>query len=149
MDPEKPTVTSAINRRAQEGPSAFAPLHPLASVTQNTKESDLVQIRGRTSFQPADQGPHRDTSSMNGVCEPRGDSKRARWRTDCKDLAQKLLFSEDLEEVEHAQSIPENNPSKLASTSVDIAACRNTQNSQQAGSSSVYVLICLIFASFT
>uniref|UniRef100_A0A3Q0RXC4 DNA polymerase theta-like helix-turn-helix domain-containing protein n=1 Tax=Amphilophus citrinellus TaxID=61819 RepID=A0A3Q0RXC4_AMPCI len=35
---------------------------------------------------PANQGPHRDPSPMDGVCEPRGDSKRARWRADCKDL---------------------------------------------------------------
>ncbi|XP_030584547.1 DNA polymerase theta isoform X2 [Archocentrus centrarchus] len=136
LDTVKPTINSAINRHAQEEPSAFATLRPLAPVAQN-KESDLVQIRGRTSLQPANQGPHRDPSPMDGVCEPRGDSKRARWRADCKDLAQKLLFSEGSEEVEHPQSIPKK-PPKLPSACVNVIACQNTQISQQTGSSSMH-----------
>lgn len=36
-----------------------------------------------------------------------GGSKRPGWRADCKDLAQRLLFSEDSEETENAQTNPE------------------------------------------
>lgn len=39
--------------------------------------------------------------------EHSGGSKRPGWRADCKDLAQRLLFSEDSEETENAQANPE------------------------------------------
>lgn len=141
-------VEPAVNRRAPERPSSastpFAPLHPLALVAQNENERDLVQVRDGASFHPSDKGSHRHPCSLDGVCEPRGDSKRARWRADCKELAQKLLFSEDSEEVEHPQSTT----SKLASACVNVVACQNTQNSQKAGRSSMCVLTFLAFVLF-
>lgn len=144
MDPVKP----AVNRHPPERPSlastSFAPLRPLALVAQNEKERDLVQIRDGASFHPSGKRSHRHPCPLDGVCEPRGDSKRARWRADCKELAQKLLFSEDSEEVERPQSTT----SKLASAGVNVVACHNTQNSQQAGRSSMCVLTCIAFVLF-
>uniref|UniRef100_A0A3B4ERG0 DNA polymerase theta-like helix-turn-helix domain-containing protein n=1 Tax=Pundamilia nyererei TaxID=303518 RepID=A0A3B4ERG0_9CICH len=35
---------------------------------------------------PSDKRSRRHPCPIDGVCEPRGDSKRARWRADCKEL---------------------------------------------------------------
>lgn len=69
----------AVNRCAQEerASSSAAFARPLAPVADSKGESDRA------------------------LC------KRPGWRADCKDLAQRLLFSEDLEEVEHAPRVTE------------------------------------------
>ncbi|KAA8594854.1 DNA polymerase theta isoform X1 [Etheostoma spectabile] len=84
--------------------------------------------------QSTGQGPHRDPSTQEKVCGRSGDCKRPEWRAECKDLAQRLLFSEDSEEVEHAQRGPENiQPSQPS-------ACINGLSSKQVGSSTKQTL---------
>ncbi|XP_018551255.1 LOW QUALITY PROTEIN: DNA polymerase theta [Lates calcarifer] len=128
VDPVKPADNNArpatVNRDAREesaSSSAFAPSRSLAPVAHNKRESDRV----------TSQGPSRAPSSPSWCSS---DGKRPGWTADCKDLAQKLLFSEDLEEAERAQRGPKSGPS------VPVSVCNNGQeikNSQQAGSSNM------------
>ncbi|XP_065814972.1 DNA polymerase theta isoform X1 [Labrus bergylta] len=83
---------SAVERDEKEEPAAaasssssssvFALPRPLAPVSGDKRASDRA---------PQPSGPHRALSTLEAVCE-RG---RPGWRDDCKDLAQRLLFSED------------------------------------------------------
>lgn len=56
---------------------------------------------------PAGQEPQGAPGVQEKVNGHSDGSKRPGWRADCKDLAQKLLFSEDSEETENAQANPE------------------------------------------
>ncbi|XP_029287125.1 DNA polymerase theta isoform X2 [Cottoperca gobio] len=79
--------------------------------------------------------PHRAPSAQEGVHGHSGDCKRPGWRADCKDLAQRLLFSEDSEEAEHAQKRPENIQPPPASACINGLSCKEIKNDQQVGSS--------------
>ena len=93
VDAVKPAADDAlppaVNRCAQEEPAASSSsaafARPLAPVSDGKRESDRA------------------------LC------KRPGWRADCKDLAQRLLFSEDLEEVEHAPRVTESMEASQAS----------------------------------
>ncbi|XP_008276657.1 DNA polymerase theta [Stegastes partitus] len=148
VNPVKPAInkacSTAVNRLAREEPSASAASaasRPPASMVHNKKKSDLAKIREEAPVQPTDRGTSGASSPQEGVCEQGEDGKRLGWRADCKDLAKKLLFSEDSEEVEHAQKGPENNLSKPASSCVNNLPCKEIQKSQQASSSSKQGLI--------
>ncbi|XP_051240600.1 DNA polymerase theta [Dicentrarchus labrax] len=115
------SCATAANRDPQSAPASsalFASSRALAPVADNKRESDRAP-------QHAGQGPHRAPSTQERVCGRNGDCERPGWRADCKDLAQRLLFSEGLEEAEHAQRGPEiNGPS-----------CQEIKNSQRVGRS--------------
>lgn len=85
--------------------------------------------------QSTGQGPHRDPSTQERVRGRSGDCKRPGWRADCKDLAQRLLFSEDSEEVEHAQRGPESIQPSPPSACINGLSCQEIKNGQQVGSS--------------
>lgn len=123
VDPVKPAANNAcptaVHSNAQEGPASsavFAPSQPLALVADNKRESD---------------GARHPTSTQERVFGRSGDCKRPGWRADCKDLAQRLLFSEDLEEVGHAQRGVENIQPSPASACINMLSCQDTRNSQQ------------------
>ncbi|TMS23150.1 DNA polymerase theta [Larimichthys crocea] len=78
VDPVQPAANAAR--------PAFS--RPLAPVVDNKRES----------------GGAPRPSNQEGVCGRSGDCKRPGWRADCRDLAQRLLFSEDSEEAENIQS---------------------------------------------
>ncbi|XP_074486262.1 DNA polymerase theta isoform X1 [Sebastes fasciatus] len=84
VDPVKPAANNAcpttVNRDVQEKPAS----------------SSAVFARA-----PQPTGPHRAPSNQGRVCGR--SNQRPGWSADCKDLAQRLLFSEDSEEVGHAQ----------------------------------------------
>ncbi|KAM7008657.1 DNA polymerase theta [Tautogolabrus adspersus] len=86
----KHACPSAVSRDAKEEPAAsssvFALPRPLAPVSDDIIASDRA---------PQPTGPHRALSTQGIVCGRGGDGKRPGWRDDCKDLAQRLLFSED------------------------------------------------------
>ncbi|XP_078115890.1 DNA polymerase theta isoform X1 [Sander vitreus] len=90
--------------------------------------------------QSTGQGPHRDPSTQERVRGRSGDCKRPGWRADCKDLAQRLLFSEDSEEVEHAQRGPENIQPSPPSACINGLSCQEIKNCQQVGSSTKQTL---------
>ncbi|XP_040001213.1 DNA polymerase theta isoform X2 [Xiphias gladius] len=135
FDPVKPAANNAcpttLNRDAQEEPAsstAPAPSRSLAPVAHNKKESD------RAPPQPTGQGPHKPPSAQEKVCWRSGGCKKPGRTGDCKDLAQKLLFSEDLEEAERAQRGPESGQSVLVSARINGLPYQEI-NSQQEGSS--------------
>ncbi|XP_023124971.2 DNA polymerase theta [Amphiprion ocellaris] len=143
VDPVRPVITNAglitVNRPAQEEPASsasFTTSRPPASMVHNKNESDAAKTR-----HVAGRGPQDASSPQEGVCEQGGKCKRPGWRADCKDLAQKLLFSADSEEADHAQKSPENNHSKPASACISNLPCQKIQNSQQASTSSKQELI--------
>lgn len=106
--------------------SAFAPSRSVAPVTDNKRENERAP-------QPA--GPHRAPGTQEKDCVRNGDCKRPGWRSDCKDLAQRLLFSEDSEEAEHAQKGPENIQSSPASACINGSSGQERKKRQQVGSS--------------
>lgn len=127
VDPARPAANDArpttVNRDAQKEPASsavFAPSRPLAP--DSKRESDK------------DQGLHRASSTQERVNGHSGDCKRPGWRADCKELAQRLLFSEDSEEAEHAQRGPENVHSSPASSCVNGLSCQEIKHGQQVGS---------------
>ncbi|XP_028284438.1 DNA polymerase theta [Parambassis ranga] len=117
-DPVKPVIKTA---------STTVSRHPHDRPASPDASEPCVQIRDRAPLQPTDRGLNRSPNPQEGDC------KRPGWRSDCKDLAQKLLFSEYSEDVEHAHRGAENNDSKVACGR--ILPCEEMQNSQQAGSS--------------
>lgn len=73
------------------------------------------------------QGPQRAHSVQEKVCVRSSEQERPGWRADCKDLAQRLLFSEDTED--HAQRGAENIPALSG------PATKQIENGQHGGSS--------------
>uniref|UniRef100_UPI003AAA2B9C DNA polymerase theta n=1 Tax=Centroberyx gerrardi TaxID=166262 RepID=UPI003AAA2B9C len=72
------------------------------------------------------------------VCGRSGDGERPGWRAlDCKDLAQRLLFSEDSEEVEHAQRGPESCQSAPVPACINEMSHHEIRTSQRADSISI------------
>jgi len=129
-DPVKAACSTTLNRHAQKEPGsagAFAPPRPLVPTAHEKKENDLVQMGNGASPQPTDGRPSRGPSSQEGDCN--GDCKRPGWRTDCRDLAQKLLFSEDSGEVNHPQRDQDNFHSKPASVSAKPLPCQKAVSS--------------------
>ena len=127
VDPPKPAARPApVERGAHEEPAssaAFGPAHSLAPVGDNKLESD----RG--------QGPHRAPTGQERVSWRSVDCKRPGWTAECKDLAQKLLFSEDLEEAEGPKKGSERDQPVPASADINEPPCREIKDSQRAGSS--------------
>ncbi|XP_054607523.2 DNA polymerase theta isoform X2 [Nothobranchius furzeri] len=120
----------SVNRHDVEEPAATSAVcdlpQPQAPTAHSEKERNSVQVRGRPCPQHSDGGPNREPGSQRWVCQ-----QSPGWRADCKDLAQKLLFSEDSEEVDHAQRDPDNcrsNPST-------VRILPSQENNQEAGSS--------------
>ncbi|XP_047434513.1 DNA polymerase theta [Mugil cephalus] len=135
VDAVKPAVngvcSATLNKHGQQQPaSSAAPSRSLAPVARDEKESDSVQI--------TEQGPNRAPTLREEIYERRGDCNRPGWRSDCKDLAQKLLFSEDSEEVASAQRSTENNHTNnpQTSASVNVLPRQEMQNSHKAGNCS-------------
>ncbi|XP_030272825.1 DNA polymerase theta isoform X3 [Sparus aurata] len=95
----------AVNRCAQEerASSSAAFARPLAPVADSKGESDRA------------------------LC------KRPGWRADCKDLAQRLLFSEDLEEVEHAPRVTESIEASQVSASTKPKATSRGKSKEKSG----------------
>ncbi|XP_029353156.1 DNA polymerase theta [Echeneis naucrates] len=116
LDEEMLQVLDDLEKRAandaQEEPAAAAS----AALAPLSRLQDTIQ------------GPQRPPSTQERVCWRSSDGKRPGWTADCKDLAQKLLFSEDSEEAERAQRAPE-------SGSINALVCKEIQSCQQAGTS--------------
>ncbi|XP_013868724.1 DNA polymerase theta isoform X2 [Austrofundulus limnaeus] len=110
------------NRQNKEEPTSSAASafpRPGTLTVLSKKERDLMQMRNGACLQHTDRFPGPQFL---------GDIKRPGVRSDCKDLAQKLLFSEDSGNVNQ-----DNNSSKPSCAS--ILPRQETRNSQKAGSS--------------
>ncbi|XP_072239390.1 DNA polymerase theta [Leuresthes tenuis] len=131
-DAVKAACSTTLNRPAQKEPGsagAFAPPRPFVPTAHEKKENGLVQMGNGASPQPTDGRPSRGPRSQEGDCGRNGDCKRPGWRTDCRDLAQKLLFSEDSGEVNHPQRDQDNFHSKPAPVSAKPLPCRKAVSS--------------------
>ncbi|XP_033976724.1 DNA polymerase theta isoform X3 [Trematomus bernacchii] len=125
VDPVKPAITTACpttgNRNAQEEAASSAALAPV-----------------RTDRAPQPGGltlPHRAPGPQGRVCGGSGESNRPGWRSDCKNLAQRLLFSEDSEEAGCAQRGPDNTKAPPASACINGLSGQEIKNSRQVGNS--------------
>ncbi|KAM4751261.1 DNA polymerase theta isoform 2-T2 [Anableps anableps] len=105
---------------------------PTTQTAHSIMEGNSAKMKDRESLPYLNGGDNPQQSS----CEFRGDSNRPGWRADCKDLAQKLLFSEDCGELHHSQRDQQNNDSNDVPASVSALPCKETHNSQKAGGSS-------------
>lgn len=81
--------------------------HP-ATVNRDAQEQPPV----------ADSKRENDLVLQERVCGRNGDCKRPGWSAGCEDLAQRLLFSEDAGESEHAQRDLKNGQSVPASACI-------------------------------
>ncbi|XP_041642292.1 DNA polymerase theta isoform X2 [Cheilinus undulatus] len=86
VEPMKPVAKPAQPASS----SVFAPSQSLKTAADNQRETDRT-------FKP--MGPyrdrHRDSSTLKAVSGHNVNGRRPGWKDDCKDLAQRLLFSED------------------------------------------------------
>lgn len=133
LDPTRPAADkgppATVKPDAQGGPSSsavFAPSQPPVTGSDKRARYCLTEISDgdRVSPQPTGPGPgpprehnaHIPTAAEGkSVCKRGGDCVRPGWRAGCKDLAQRLLFNEDLEDPERAQRGPESHQTDLLS----------------------------------
>uniref|UniRef100_A0A087YNZ5 DNA polymerase theta n=1 Tax=Poecilia formosa TaxID=48698 RepID=A0A087YNZ5_POEFO len=116
LDEEMLQVMDAVDlskgevRRDVKEKQISAPFPPPRPTTQNAlskMERNSGMMKDWESIPYTNGG---DDPQQRG-CGSRGDSNRPGWSADCKDLAQKLLFSEDSGEVDHPQRDQQNNHS--------------------------------------
>ncbi|XP_008410516.1 DNA polymerase theta isoform X1 [Poecilia reticulata] len=107
----------------------FPPPRPTAQNALGKMERNSGMMKDRESISYTNGG---DDPQQRG-CRSRGDSNRPGWSADCKDLAQKLLFSEDSGEVDHPQRDHQNNHSDNLSACT--LPCVETNNSRKADGS--------------
>ncbi|XP_067353215.1 DNA polymerase theta isoform X2 [Channa argus] len=122
VDPATPAAhtdcPTTVDRDAEEELAfSAAPSLSLALVAHSLRENEraLLQTKG--------QGLYRAPVTQESICGLIGDCKKTGRTVDCKDLAQKLLFSEDLEEAEYANKGPE----------INGLSCQERKNNWQAG----------------
>ncbi|XP_030002903.1 DNA polymerase theta [Sphaeramia orbicularis] len=95
-----------VNRDAQKSAAITSP-QPPSTATDDKRENK--QVTEMAPPQPVIHTLFRVPSSGAGSIGGRaGEYERPGWSADCKDLAQRLLFSEDLDETEHALKAPVN-----------------------------------------
>lgn len=106
--------TLALDEEMLQVLDAVDPEKPAA---RNTTSQCLVPVAERESN--TGQRHRLVPSIQEKIVGHSGDCNRPGWRADCKDLAQRLLFSEDLEEAGLAQRGPENTHSSPTSTCIN------------------------------
>ncbi|XP_068178776.1 DNA polymerase theta [Antennarius striatus] len=130
-DPMQPppnnSCGAAEDRDALEKPTSsaiFDSSGSLSTVAEKMRESDRAP-------QPTGQESKRVLGVISGDC------KKQEWRADCKDIAQRLLFSEDSEDREQAQRCPENIQSPPASPNFSGQSDQKIKNNPQEGNFTV------------
>lgn len=78
-----------------------------AAVSITAQQEPVSIANAVRASKPAGQEPQGAPGVQEKDNGHSGGSKKPGWRADCKDLAQRLLFSEDSEETENAQANPE------------------------------------------
>ncbi|KAK2816996.1 hypothetical protein Q5P01_025187 [Channa striata] len=118
--------TLALDEEMLQVLDAVDPAKPVANtacpttVKRDAKEEPApIQSNG--------QGPCRAPMTEERVFGHVSDCKRPGWTVECKDLAQKLLFSEDSEEGEHANRAPEKRHLVPVSASINLLSCQERQ----------------------
>lgn len=122
--PAKNVCPAAVNKDALE---KTAPSTARASPGSLAALADKKRVVERVP-QPTGQEPQKVFGGIDGDC------KRQGWKADCKDIAQRLLFSEDSEEGEHAQRNPEKIQSTPTSTCINGLSGQDSESGLQADS---------------
>lgn len=78
-----------------------------AAVSITAQQEPVSLANAVRAPKPAGQEPQGTPGVQEKDNGHSGGSKRPGWRADCKDLAQRLLFSEDSGETENGQANPE------------------------------------------
>lgn len=133
VDPVKPAAISncptAVNMPTSKEPG------PSAILSFSRSLAPIADEESDGALEPICPGPYRAHSAEKRVNGHSDKCKRPRLRAD-KDLAQKLLFSEDFEEAEHAQKGLENTHSSSPTpTCINGLSCQERKHSPQVGSS--------------
>lgn len=102
---ENKAFATAVNGDAHKSAVLPSP-QPPSTATDDKRETELVSAMAPP--QPVSHTSFIVPSIAENICDRAGEYERPGWRADCKDLAQRLLFSEDLEETEHALKAPVN-----------------------------------------
>ncbi|KAM4595832.1 uncharacterized protein V3H82_003233 [Fundulus diaphanus] len=114
----------------RDGKGAFPPSRPTAQTARRKLDGKPAKMDGESlPFTNGGEDP------QQGSFKSRWDSNRPGWRADCKDLAQKLLFSEDSGEADRCTRNQQNNHSDDVPASASALPCKETQSRQKAGSS--------------
>ncbi|XP_035992816.1 DNA polymerase theta [Fundulus heteroclitus] len=114
----------------RDGKGAFPPPRPAPQTARRKLDGKPAKVDGESlPFTNGAEDP------QQGGFKSRWDSNRPGWRADCKDLAQKLLFSEDSGEADRCTRNQENNRSDDAPASASALPCKETHSRQKAGGS--------------
>ncbi|XP_028300327.1 DNA polymerase theta isoform X2 [Gouania willdenowi] len=120
--------TARENKRINKEAASSVAAAPSRTAANHSTHVDMPHDR-------AGGGPRHASSPLEAIRESSQDCRRPGWSADCKDLAQKLLFFEDSEDVAHVPSHSEK-PPKPVSAAVIVHNSQKTQSSQRAGGSS-------------
>lgn len=123
--------TLALDEEMLQVLDAVDPEKPAAN--NNAMSQCLVPVADRESN--TGQRHHLEPSIQEKIAGNTGDCNRPGWRADCKDLAQRLLFSEDLEEAGLAQRGPDHTHSSPTSTCINGLISPEIKSGPQVGSS--------------
>lgn len=116
-----------IRRQYADG---FSPPQPIIQTTNSKMDRNNMKMDRKTLIYT-----HEGENPQQRGCGSKGESNRPGWRVDCKDLAQRLLFSEDSGEVGPSKGNEQNNHLNDAPAPFSALACKATHSSQNAGSS--------------
>lgn len=122
LDEEMLQVLDAVDRVKRGTQSTYLPYLPENIPDQQGQKSFAALVRPR---KPSGEPKH--TANCFQVKEQSGGGKRAGWKADCKDLVQRLLFSEDSEEAQE---------NRETSASTKKECCQETSVSLKVGTSS-------------
>ncbi|KAM9314831.1 DNA polymerase theta [Pholidichthys leucotaenia] len=121
------TCSTTLNRYCTD---PFPSSRVSAQLGPSKKKNDSVPIKDMESLQLINRGSHKTLSPEEGICEGKDNCKKPGWSSNCKDLAQKLLFSEESEEIGQ-----ENNHVTSESACVNVPPCQEILSSQHPDSS--------------
>ncbi|XP_059194228.1 DNA polymerase theta [Centropristis striata] len=131
--------TLALDEEMLQMIEAVDPVKPAANNVCPTTADRAAHEAAPSSSVYADKAPQSTgpgaRSTQDIVHGRSGVNKRPGLRSDCKDLAQRLLFSEDSEEAEQSQRGPENIQPSVAPPCINVLSCQEIKKVQQEGSS--------------
>ncbi|XP_038157565.1 DNA polymerase theta isoform X1 [Cyprinodon tularosa] len=131
VDLSKGEVKGDVMRRQYA--DGFSPPQPIIQTTNSKMDRNNMKMDRKTLIYT-----HEGENPQQRGCGSKGESNRPGWRVDCKDLAQRLLFSEDSGEVGPSKGNEQNNHPNDTPAPVSALACKATHSSQNAGSSDNY-----------
>lgn len=122
--------TLALDEEMLQVLDVIDPVHPVADKVSLTRVNGDEQLEEPPVADGERENGHGLQNPQERVIGPNGN--KPGWRADCKDLAQRLLFSEDSEESEKAHGGPKNAQSVPASACTNGLSSTEIKSGQQA-----------------